>query len=147
MKIWYQNRRYKSKRQSQDKTIELATQSLMNPGPRRVAIPVLVKDGKPTAVAAAVNASNQQQQQNNATTTTGTSHAQTSPSSHSTISTYSSPNYPSTLSNYQNNSFSTANSTTTNSANSSVNNGNGKLNGYGETENQPQLASLTSQTW
>ncbi|XP_055353058.1 homeobox protein Nkx-2.1-like [Paramacrobiotus metropolitanus] len=53
VKIWYQNRRYKNKRQSQDKTIELATQSLMNPGPRRVAVPVLVKDGKPMAGAAA----------------------------------------------------------------------------------------------
>ncbi|XP_051510248.1 homeobox protein Nkx-2.5-like [Myxocyprinus asiaticus] len=40
VKIWFQNRRYKCKRQRQDKTLELA-------GPRRVAVPVLVRDGKP----------------------------------------------------------------------------------------------------
>ncbi|NP_001158401.1 NK2-3/5 transcription factor [Saccoglossus kowalevskii] len=43
VKIWFQNRRYKCKRQRQDKTLELATQ----PAPRRVAVPVLVRDGKP----------------------------------------------------------------------------------------------------
>ncbi|CAM1324505.1 NKX2-3 (predicted) [Pycnogonum litorale] len=46
VKIWFQNRRYKCKRQRQDKTIELTTASLHHP-PRRVAIPVLVRDGKP----------------------------------------------------------------------------------------------------
>lgn len=40
VKIWFQNRRYKCKRQRQDKTLELAA-------PRRVAVPVLVRDGKP----------------------------------------------------------------------------------------------------
>ena len=43
VKIWFQNRRYKMKRQRQDKTLELTA---MQP-PRRVAVPVLVRDGKP----------------------------------------------------------------------------------------------------
>jgi hypothetical protein len=43
VKIWFQNRRYKLKRQSQDKTLELAALH----SPRRVAVPVLVRDGKP----------------------------------------------------------------------------------------------------
>ncbi|KAL4623052.1 homeobox protein Nkx-2.6 [Arapaima gigas] len=44
VKIWFQNRRYKCKRQRQDKSLELAGQP---PPPRRVAVPVLVRDGKP----------------------------------------------------------------------------------------------------
>lgn len=44
VKIWFQNRRYKCKRQRQDKTLELTMN--MHP-PRRVAVPVLVRDGKP----------------------------------------------------------------------------------------------------
>uniref|UniRef100_A0A3Q3IWE4 Homeobox domain-containing protein n=2 Tax=Monopterus albus TaxID=43700 RepID=A0A3Q3IWE4_MONAL len=43
VKIWFQNRRYKCKRQRQDKSLELAGYS---PAPRRVAVPVLVRDGK-----------------------------------------------------------------------------------------------------
>ncbi|XP_074844534.1 homeobox protein Nkx-2.4 [Carettochelys insculpta] len=51
VKIWFQNHRYKMKRQAKDK----ATQQLQQegslapqpPSPRRVAVPVLVKDGKP----------------------------------------------------------------------------------------------------
>ncbi|XP_078671121.1 homeobox protein Nkx-2.5-like [Branchiostoma floridae x Branchiostoma belcheri] len=42
VKIWFQNRRYKCKRQRTDKTLELT-----HPPPRRVAVPVLVRDGKP----------------------------------------------------------------------------------------------------
>lgn len=45
VKIWFQNRRYKCKRQRQDKNLELAGHPLAPP--RRVAVPVLVRDGKP----------------------------------------------------------------------------------------------------
>ncbi|XP_053320860.1 homeobox protein Nkx-2.6 [Spea bombifrons] len=44
VKIWFQNRRYKCKRQKQDRSLELASHP---PPPRRVAVPVLVRDGKP----------------------------------------------------------------------------------------------------
>ncbi|NWV76717.1 NKX26 protein, partial [Dasyornis broadbenti] len=44
VKIWFQNRRYKSKRQRQDRSLQLALPALP---PRRVAVPVLVRDGKP----------------------------------------------------------------------------------------------------
>ncbi|XP_041065170.1 homeobox protein Nkx-2.5-like [Carcharodon carcharias] len=44
VKIWFQNRRYKCKRQKQDKSLELAGHPVP---PRRVAVPVLVWDGKP----------------------------------------------------------------------------------------------------
>ncbi|XP_005355515.2 homeobox protein Nkx-2.6 [Microtus ochrogaster] len=44
VKIWFQNRRYKCKRQRQDQTLELTGHPLT---PRRVAVPVLVLDGKP----------------------------------------------------------------------------------------------------
>ncbi|KAK0137240.1 Homeobox protein Nkx-2.3 [Merluccius polli] len=51
VKIWFQNRRYKCKRQRQDKSLELAGQQHHHhappPPPRRVAVPVLVRDGKP----------------------------------------------------------------------------------------------------
>lgn len=47
VKIWFQNRRYKCKRQRQDKSLELAGQHHHPPPPRRVAVPVLVRDGKP----------------------------------------------------------------------------------------------------
>jgi len=44
VKIWFQNRRYKMKRLTQDKTLQLAA-SL--PSFRRVPVPLLVLDGKP----------------------------------------------------------------------------------------------------
>ena len=43
VKIWFQNRRYKMKRQRQDKTLELAA---LQPA-RRISVPILVRDGKP----------------------------------------------------------------------------------------------------
>ncbi|XP_054712367.1 homeobox protein Nkx-2.5-like [Uloborus diversus] len=46
VKIWFQNRRYKCKRQRQDKTLELTAANLHQTA-RRVAVPVLVRDGRP----------------------------------------------------------------------------------------------------
>ncbi|XP_075266622.1 homeobox protein Nkx-2.5 [Xiphophorus couchianus] len=43
VKIWFQNRRYKCKRQTQDRSLELAG---FPPAPRRIAVPVLVRDGQ-----------------------------------------------------------------------------------------------------
>ncbi|XP_027021038.1 homeobox protein Nkx-2.5 [Tachysurus fulvidraco] len=42
VKIWFQNRRYKCKRQRQDQTLEMVGAG----PPRRVSVPVLVRDGK-----------------------------------------------------------------------------------------------------
>lgn len=55
VKIWFQNRRYKCKRQRQDKNLEMSTAAAAAAAasmasvtsPRRVAVPVLVRDGKP----------------------------------------------------------------------------------------------------
>ncbi|GFQ73994.1 homeobox protein Nkx-2.2a [Trichonephila clavata] len=45
VKIWFQNHRYKSKRSRLEKGMDLNHTHL--PSPRRVAVPVLVRDGKP----------------------------------------------------------------------------------------------------
>lgn len=52
VKIWFQNHRYKMKRQAKDKAAQQLQQEAVlgpppPPSPRRVAVPVLVKDGKP----------------------------------------------------------------------------------------------------
>uniref|UniRef100_A0A8C5L981 NK2 homeobox 4 n=2 Tax=Jaculus jaculus TaxID=51337 RepID=A0A8C5L981_JACJA len=56
VKIWFQNHRYKMKRQAKDKAAQQLQQQEGGlgpppppppPSPRRVAVPVLVKDGKP----------------------------------------------------------------------------------------------------
>ncbi|XP_030070943.1 homeobox protein Nkx-2.1 [Microcaecilia unicolor] len=52
VKIWFQNHRYKMKRQAKDKAAQQQMQQDNNScqqqqSPRRVAVPVLVKDGKP----------------------------------------------------------------------------------------------------
>ncbi|XP_064809385.1 homeobox protein Nkx-2.1-like [Oncorhynchus masou masou] len=51
VKIWFQNHRYKMKRQAKDKVSQQQMQqdssSCQQHSPRRVAVPVLVKDGKP----------------------------------------------------------------------------------------------------
>ncbi|XP_066497678.1 NK2 homeobox 4a isoform X2 [Hoplias malabaricus] len=54
VKIWFQNHRYKMKRQAKDKAAQqlqqdsgLCSQQQQQHSPRRVAVPVLVKDGKP----------------------------------------------------------------------------------------------------
>lgn len=47
VKIWFQNRRYKMKRQTQDKTLELAALH----SSRRVAVPLLVMDGQSCGMA------------------------------------------------------------------------------------------------
>ncbi|KZC06222.1 Homeobox protein DTH-2 [Dufourea novaeangliae] len=48
VKIWFQNHRYKCKRQAKEKMMaEQNAQNQSASSPRRVAVPVLVKDGKP----------------------------------------------------------------------------------------------------
>ncbi|NXA94308.1 NKX26 protein, partial [Melanocharis versteri] len=50
VKIWFQNRRYKSKRQRQERSVRPERSlrpAVPAPPPRRVAVPVLVRDGKP----------------------------------------------------------------------------------------------------
>lgn len=44
VKIWFQNHRYKTKRARQEKGLDVSNPL---PSPRRVAVPVLVRDGKP----------------------------------------------------------------------------------------------------
>ncbi|XP_039993728.1 NK2 homeobox 4a isoform X2 [Xiphias gladius] len=73
VKIWFQNHRYKMKRQAKDKAAQqLQQQQQQQDGnlcqqqaqsPRRVAVPVLVKDGKPCQNGSNTPTPNQQQHQ------------------------------------------------------------------------------------
>ncbi|XP_017770811.1 PREDICTED: homeobox protein Nkx-2.2-like isoform X2 [Nicrophorus vespilloides] len=47
VKIWFQNHRYKTKRAQHEKGMHEQQNSSHMPSPRRVAVPVLVRDGKP----------------------------------------------------------------------------------------------------
>ncbi|XP_063149593.1 homeobox protein Nkx-2.1 [Candoia aspera] len=75
VKIWFQNHRYKMKRQAKDKAAQqqmqqqegASCQQQQQQSPRRVAVPVLVKDGKPcqagsNAPSTALQGHHQQQQ-------------------------------------------------------------------------------------
>ncbi|XP_043912182.1 homeobox protein Nkx-2.4 [Protopterus annectens] len=67
VKIWFQNHRYKMKRQAKDKaTQQLQQENTMcqqQQSPRRVAVPVLVKDGKPCQNSSTPTPSQQTSQQ------------------------------------------------------------------------------------
>ncbi|KAG8183577.1 hypothetical protein JTE90_025135 [Oedothorax gibbosus] len=60
VKIWFQNHRYKTKRARQEKGLEVNNPL---PSPRRVAVPVLVRDGKPCQPVTAGTATSLKQQQ------------------------------------------------------------------------------------
>ncbi|KAL0165181.1 hypothetical protein M9458_040934, partial [Cirrhinus mrigala] len=61
VKIWFQNHRYKMKRQAKDKASQ---QQQQDSGNLRVAVPVLVKDGKPCQNGSSTPTSVHQQVQN-----------------------------------------------------------------------------------
>ncbi|KAM6973058.1 NK2 homeobox 4a isoform 3-T3 [Aplochiton taeniatus] len=67
VKIWFQNHRYKMKRQAKDKASQQLQQDSnlcqQSQSPRRVAVPVLVKDGKPCQNGSNTPTQNQQQVQ------------------------------------------------------------------------------------
>ncbi|XP_069465122.1 homeobox protein Nkx-2.4 [Ambystoma mexicanum] len=67
VKIWFQNHRYKMKRQAKDKVSQQLQQQdsslCQQQSPRRVAVPVLVKDGKPCQSGSSTSTPNQGQQQ------------------------------------------------------------------------------------
>ncbi|XP_050405200.1 homeobox protein Nkx-2.1 [Patella vulgata] len=111
VKIWFQNHRYKHKRMSKDKdksdqksessserqssqnqsqnhSSSSSGSGSSNPSPRRVAVPVLVKDGKPCSNSND-NPSNQQQGHTN-TSSTGHSHGSANSSIQSPSSMHSS---------------------------------------------------------
>ncbi|KAM4771549.1 homeobox protein Nkx-2.4 [Rhinophrynus dorsalis] len=70
VKIWFQNHRYKMKRQAKDKvTQQLQQESSLcqQQSPRRVAVPVLVKDGKPCQNNSNTSTPSQVTQQQNST--------------------------------------------------------------------------------
>nr|AST12258.1 transcription factor Nkx2.1 [Balanoglossus misakiensis] len=62
VKIWFQNHRYKMKRQQKDRSMS-EQNNVSHQSPRRVAVPVLVKDGKPCSGSSNGNGNGQQQQQ------------------------------------------------------------------------------------
>ncbi|KAH8344750.1 hypothetical protein KR067_006280 [Drosophila pandora] len=69
VKIWFQNHRYKCKRQAKEKAMAEQNQHNQSASsPRRVAVPVLVKDGKPCA---GNNSTNQTQTHGNNSTASG----------------------------------------------------------------------------
>ncbi|XP_037806569.1 homeobox protein Nkx-2.1 isoform X2 [Lucilia sericata] len=62
VKIWFQNHRYKCKRQAKEKAMaEQNQQNQSASSPRRVAVPVLVKDGKPCSGGNTIQSHSQQQ--------------------------------------------------------------------------------------
>ncbi|KAL1114838.1 hypothetical protein AAG570_007662 [Ranatra chinensis] len=64
VKIWFQNHRYKCKRQAKEKAMaEQNAQNQAQSSPRRVAVPVLVKDGKPCSGGGGEGGRHQQPQQ------------------------------------------------------------------------------------
>ncbi|KAL4649009.1 homeobox protein Nkx-2.4-like [Arapaima gigas] len=70
VKIWFQNHRYKMKRQAKDKASQQLQQQengalchQQQQSPRRVAVPVLVKDGKPCQSGSGANQAQAQPQQ------------------------------------------------------------------------------------
>ncbi|XP_013999564.1 homeobox protein Nkx-2.4-like [Salmo salar] len=67
VKIWFQNHRYKMKRQAKDKaTLQIQQENgnvCPQQSPRRVAVPVLVKDGKPSQNGSSTPTSGHQQVQ------------------------------------------------------------------------------------
>ncbi|XP_033149138.1 homeobox protein Nkx-2.1 [Drosophila busckii] len=69
VKIWFQNHRYKCKRQAKEKAMAEQNQHNQSASsPRRVAVPVLVKDGKPCSGASSAA---QSQSHANSSTTSG----------------------------------------------------------------------------
>ncbi|KAL2099139.1 hypothetical protein ACEWY4_005619 [Coilia grayii] len=75
VKIWFQNHRYKMKRQAKDKAAQQLQQEnnlcQQQQSPRRVAVPVLVKDGKPCQNGSNTPTPNQQQHQQQQQNSTG----------------------------------------------------------------------------
>ncbi|KAH8357353.1 hypothetical protein KR084_010302 [Drosophila pseudotakahashii] len=75
VKIWFQNHRYKCKRQAKEKAMAEQNQHNQSASsPRRVAVPVLVKDGKPCS---GNNNSTQTQTHGNSTTSAGNNNSST----------------------------------------------------------------------